>query len=103
MAFGAAAAGVVGMPVLGAGGALILNKVSEGIKSKNEEMKAIIGRSKESIQSISEDMVKIESYEKIISDWVKISQNPIEIVNVDEEFYVNILETETSETMNQEG
>ncbi len=32
-----------------------------------------------------------------------ICRNSIEIVNVDEEFYVNILETETSETMKQEG
>lgn len=103
LAVGAAAAGLAGMPIVGAGGALILNKVSEGIKSKNGVMKDIVGQSKENIQSITEDIGKIESYEKIISDWVEISENPIEIVSVDDEFYVNIPGAESVENLNQEG
>ena len=103
MAVGAAAAGLAGMPIVGAGGALILNKVSEGIKSKNGVMKDIVGQSKDNIQSITEDIGKIESYEKIISDWVEISENPIEIVSVDDEFYVNIPGAESAEILNQEG
>ena len=104
MAVGAAAVGgMVGMAFSGAGSALIVNKVAKGIKSKNEEMKDIVGQSKESIQSISEDLGKIETYEKIIADWVEMSENPIEIVSVDDEFYVNITGTETAETMDQES
>ena len=83
-------AGMAGIALGGVGSALILNKVSEGIKNKNEKMDDIVDQSKESIISINDDLGKIESYEKIISDWIEMSGKPIEIINVDDEFYIRL-------------
>ncbi len=102
MAIGATAAGLGEMMLLGAGGAVLLNKISDDLRNRNEKMKDIFNQSKESTKSINSDLDKIESYERIIAEWIEMAGKPMEIINVDDEFYIRISETDAEKNLQKD-